>query len=412
MTLRDLTTDAISEWNVSDGEKSIDLAWWFDPSSGCHRNVRLTFCSGHLVDCRTLPAADRPLPLAAVPPLINPHTHLEFSTLPQPVGPPHPFTEWIESVIRWRMNHPDSAADNVRAGLRESRSAGIGGIGEITTSAAGRDAVLAESDVVSFRELIGFLPDHVDEQVSEIQRHIEQLSAAGPESCTAGISPHAPYSVNPKLLDAAVETCHAQGLPLAIHLAETLSELELLDRGTGEFRSFLESMGLWDDRVLRPGTSILSLLKQLCRVPRVLAVHCNYLTDREIHFLGEHPHIAVVYCPRTHHYFEHAPHPWQKIRSAGGTVVLGTDGRSSNPDLSVWKELLFLAQQFPERNDEELLPMATTLAAEALGVVDRIDGMTLITVPKHAPSERLLSSDSQPTGRLRIQNDSAELEFG
>ena len=47
---------------------------------------------------------------------------------------------------------------------------------------------------------------------------------------------------------------------------------------------------------------------------------------------------------------------------------MGTDGRSSNPDYSLWAELQFIDQQTHGSMRPELLKMATTNAAVALGV--------------------------------------------
>ena len=57
---------------------------------------------------------------------------------------------------------------------------------------------------------------------------------------------------------------------------------------------------------------------------------------------------------------------------AGAPVILGTDSRASNPDLSIWKDLQLATQQaclhaapFPF---EQLLKMVTTAPAEVLGM--------------------------------------------
>ena len=52
----------------------------------------------------------------------------------------------------------------------------------------------------------------------------------------------------------------------------------------------------------------------------------------------------------------------------GARVVLGTDSRASNPDLSLWKEIQFVAVQFPNIPVPRLLAMATIDAADALGL--------------------------------------------
>jgi cytosine/adenosine deaminase-related metal-dependent hydrolase len=97
-----------------------------------------------------------------------------------------------------------------------------------------------------------------------------------------------------------------------------------------------------------------------------LVVHGNYLADDELQFLATHPHMTLVYCPRTHAYFGHAPHPWRTLQLHGGRVILGTDSRASNPDLDLFAEAKFLAARHPQVDPAELLAMITRQAAEAL----------------------------------------------
>ncbi len=114
------------------------------------------------------------------------------------------------------------------------------------------------------------------------------------------------------------------------------------------------------------GRCILDLLKVLSAAPKVLAVHGNYFTNDDLSFLSRHPNITTVYCPRTHHFFGHTSHPFRKLLSAGCRVVLGTDSRASNPDLSIWRELQHVARLAPELSPGQLLAMITTHAAEAM----------------------------------------------
>lgn len=395
----------------------MDVAWWHRPGHPPEKNVRLRFIDGRIADSSSVSAAeeDSVLHVAVVPPLVNAHAHLEFSYLREPIGPSSPFPDWIRSVIRWRIDSAESVASGIDRGIAESCGQFVSVIGEITTSDEAV-SVLQHSDrnIVSFRELIGFLPDRIFDQISVMTRHLDSVSTTG--SVRAGISPHAPYSVHPELFSAAVATCAERGVPLAIHLGETTDELELLAYGTGRFVDFLRGMNLWDASVLPRGGRILHYLQQLAQLPHSLAIHCNYLDDDEIQFLGRNPQIAVVYCPRTHHYFGHQPHPWQKIVAAGGTVVLGTDGRSSNPDLSIWKELQFLAAQSLTATLEDLLPMVTSGAASALGLsaddVALDDGATLIALPEAAQrADCLLSGESMPVGVLREGPESASIRL-
>jgi aminodeoxyfutalosine deaminase len=156
--------------------------------------------------------------------------------------------------------------------------------------------------------------------------------------------------------------------PLAIHLAETEAELQLLRDGTGEIVDFLSGLGVWRDGVIPHGTRPLQYLRSLADLEHVVIAHGNYLDDEEIDFVASRRNLAVAYCPRTHAFFGHRQHPWRKIIARGGVVAIGTDGRCSNPDLSVWHELLCVSAQTPDCDPAILLQMGTLNGARALGL--------------------------------------------
>src|SRR5258707_6749140 len=56
------------------------------------------------------------------------------------------------------------------------------------------------------------------------------------------------------------------------------------------------------------------------------------------------------------------------MRAWGVNVALGTDSRASNPDLSLWNELLFLNRVAPDVDAAGLLKMGTWNGAIALGL--------------------------------------------
>ena len=190
----------------------------------------------------------------------------------------------------------------------------------------------------------------------------------GPQRMIRGLSPHAPYSVHPDLFRGLVDLAVARRAPVAMHLAETREELQLLADGTGDFVRFLEELGVWRPDAIPPGSRPLDYLRELARVEVALAIHGNYLAPDEIEFLVGHSNVSVVYCPRTHAFFRHAVHPWQMLLAKGINVALGTDSRASNPDLSVWNELLFLRRLAPDFDPAALLKLATWNGALAMGL--------------------------------------------
>lgn len=304
--------------------------------------------------------------VALIPGLINAHTHLEFSDLAEPVQPALPFTEWIRSLVGVRRTTP-ATRDVVQQGLAECQASGICSVGEIATQDwASADYSYSGLRVTAFRELIGLRAERIDVQLEVARNWLTPAQPPG-ESVTRGLSPHAPYSVHPDLYRDLVRLAAEHHAPVAVHLAETTSELELLSHGTGEFVEMLKRFNAWDEKAIPAGRRPLDYLIPLASLSHSLVIHGNYLQTGEIEWLAEHPQVSVIYCPRTHAFFRHAPHPWLQLLSRGVNVALGTDSRGSNPDLVVWREMQFLVQKFPQVDPASILELGTLAGAKALG---------------------------------------------
>jgi len=333
---------------------------------------------------------------ALLPALINCHTHLEFSSLAKPFTPALPFTSWIKSLVAYRREESIPPVVSIQAGLRESDAGGVGLVGEIATAEWPLDLDLSSApELVVFRECIGRTSEQQRNQLEAARRHLEfgerckkrsdrdslsECSGSGVEESrlgiTCGLSPHAPYSVHPDLLRDLVSLGIEFNAPLAMHVAETQAELELLRQGTGEFAEMLKQFGAWEPSMFDGSRTILDDLRELARLGCALVIHGNYLSDEEIDFLAGQPQLTVVYCPRTHYFFGHKEHPWRRLLKRGVNVAIGTDGRGSNPELSIWNELRFLAAANPEIDPTELLSMATLKAARGLRCDQTLGSLT------------------------------------
>jgi len=305
--------------------------------------------------------------VAIVPGFVNAHTHLEFSDLPAPLSPSQPFAAWMRTLIAYRRQRGDGATA-VRHGLEESRQSGTVAFGEIATQDGPAEMPVDVRGGVLFRELIGLPPEMVNGQLEIAVRFLQAEGTGRGGSAVRGISPHAPYSVHPELFERLIALAAQRRAPLTIHLAETDGELQLLREGRGELVELLSGLGVWRDGVVSLGTRPLDYLRPLAAIERVIVAHGNYLDDEELDFVAARRNMAVAYCPRTHAFFGHSDHPWRKLLARGGLVAIGTDGRCSNPDLSVWRELLFLHTRFPECDPAILLQMGTLNGARALGM--------------------------------------------
>ena len=156
------------------------------------------------------------------------------------------------------------------------------------------------------------------------------------------------------------------------------------------------------------GARPLDYLRLLTSAHRGLVIHGSYLDDAEIALLGANAErMTVVYCPRTYEFFHdiHAgsnrgPHaereeynqhaereeynagyPLEKMLAAGVAVALGTDGRGSSPDLSLFDEMRCVARRYPTVSRDRILRMGTLGGAAALG---RSDDLGTLEVGKRA----------------------------
>src|SRR5690606_29585813 len=135
-----------------------------------------------------------------------------------------------------------------------------------------------------FFEVLGLDEAAFKERQQAVREHLES-GAESPTGCVRGLSPHAPYTLHPELFHWTVEMALAHEAPVAMHLAETREELELLRNGSGPLVEMLRDLGVWRHGVLRPMDGVLSFLETMSPLQRVLVVHGNYLSDKEIEFL-------------------------------------------------------------------------------------------------------------------------------
>lgn len=336
--------------------------------------------------------------VAVLPGFVNAHTHLDLTGLRGLAPPRLPLPDWLRLVIAHRRTRsPEQVEADVRAGLAECVRTGTTLVGDISGD-GGSWKVLADCGIraVVFRELLGLPRDRAHAAEVTARAWLEEHPPT--TTCRPGLSPHAPYSVRGELLSRAATLAREHGTPLAIHLAETAEELELVQHRRGAFVAFLQDLGVW-----APDGPVGSLEEVLYTgvgrgsVSRLL-VHGNYLPPDTVLDPGD----SIVYCPRTHAAFGHPSHPFREFLRRGNRVALGTDSLASNPDLDLLEEVRFLRRTCADVPGEVLLRMATLAGAEALGWAEVTGSLEagksadLVVVPlagceEDDPYERVLS---------------------
>jgi cytosine/adenosine deaminase-related metal-dependent hydrolase len=306
-----------------------------------------------------------------IPGLVNAHTHLEFSDLDRPLDAAGGLPGWIERLIALRRGRSLTEADDtggaaLRRGLEESASHGVTAVGEIATRVPAGGYPGSGPRVRVFREALGLSPAAAAGAGRGAIRDVQRLLAVG---AAAGMSPHAPYSVAAPLATMLVAAARDCGVPLAMHVAESEAEAELLGTATGPFRELFERLGVWPPAI---GPSLLPAadwISRLARGPRGIVVHGTFLgrdADAWARLVRHRDRLCVAVCPRTNLALSGTLPPIGDFRAAGVRVTIGTDSRASSPDLSVLAECRTLVSA-GLASPAEALRMATVDAAWALG---------------------------------------------
>jgi cytosine/adenosine deaminase-related metal-dependent hydrolase len=332
--------------------------------------------------------------VALLPGLVNAHTHLEFSYLQRPLGKPGMrLVDWIRLVIAERGRTDIAPVLSTDSGWTESRQYGATTVCDIVSRAMAPG--VWSGDILAAIEVIGFSRARAASALSAVIEQLDRSKKAdGGYAVTAGrgasfaISPHAPYTVSPELLRQLVDLAISRKLLIAMHVAESAEELELLDSGTGQFQALLDERSMWDAEAVPRGSRPMDYLRMLAVAPRTLVIHGNYLQEDERAFLASHrDRMSLVYCPRTHAYFGHPRYPLPELLKAGVCVALGTDSRASNPDLDLLAEMRHVARSYPEIEPQAVLRLGTLAGAEALGRAADVGSITpgkfadLVAVP-------------------------------
>jgi 5-methylthioadenosine/S-adenosylhomocysteine deaminase len=191
-----------------------------------------------------------------------------------------------------------------------------------------------------------------------------------------GVSPHAPYTVSDDLFRATTHLAREWRLPMAIHIAESELEQQLVVDAEGSFAEGLRRRGI---AVERRGSTPIELLDRLGVLgARPLLIHCVRASGDDISRIAG-SESSVAHCPASNAKLGHGIAPIDEMLAAGITVGLGSDSMASNNRMDMLEEarLALLAQRtrLGSANTptaEDVLELATIGGASALGLADEI----------------------------------------
>lgn len=280
---------------------------------------------------------------ALTPPVVNAHTHLDLSTVPYFRGA---YTAFIKHVIDHAAARGIGAAEQ---GLRELKALGVGGFGDIVYRPEVLSWLLEHSPLpgVAYLEVINRDPTQADAVASRLARQLSEWRQIN-SRVRVGLSPHTPYNVSAALLKKLAEIARLEGFPLQMHVAESPEETELMTQGSGALQEVPLQYGFpaYQDW---PGLTPVRYLAELGVLgPHLTIVHGVQVDEEEVQMLAQSG-TRLVSCPRSNEGLACGSLPWTLYLKHRLEPALGTDSKSSSPDLDVRKEALFLWKQVDPR---------------------------------------------------------------
>lgn len=309
-----------------------------------------------------------------LPGLVNAHTHLELTGFDLGGPPEADFHSWIG---RLRAAKEACGADAflaaARLGIADCWAAGVTTVADTGDSGAVVRA-LAElgGSGVAYHEVFGPHPRQAEDALSGLRRRVDQLGRFAGGRVRLGVSPHAPYTVSGPLYRAVAAWAKEADLPLAVHLAESPGESELLRHAAGPFAA------AWCERGIplppNPGCSPVEWLDRHGVLgERTLCIHVVQADQADLARLARSSS-AVAHCPLSNAAHGHGTAPLAGFLAHGLRVGVGTDSGLSVgvPDLLAEART---ARGIAALDADSALGLATIGGARALGLEAEIGSL-------------------------------------
>jgi cytosine/adenosine deaminase-related metal-dependent hydrolase len=340
-------------------------------------NGRITYVGERREDGSSTDLGDAIL----MPGLVNAHCHLELTAM-RGFLEDLDFRRWILRLTAAKRTvlTGESLLDSARAGLEEGIAAGITTYADTCDSGVVVDA-MREYGVrgIMYQELFGPDPAQCAASIADFRSKLDRLREKTTDLVRVGISPHAPYTVSDDLFRAAAALSASENLPMAVHVAESEVETQLVVGAEGAFAEGLRGRGI--DVRARASTPIqlLATLGVLDRQP--LLIHCVRLDAADFGLIVS-SNSRIAHCPVSNAKLGHGIAPLLEMLAAGIDVGIGSDSMASNNRMDLLEEsraaLLFQRARVGTHealSPSDVLELATMGGACALGLADQIGSL-------------------------------------
>ena len=307
---------------------------------------------------------------ALVPGLVNCHTHLELTHFAGK-NRETAFAPWIRAIRALKDDTtPEEFSRAAEQGVRDAWVTGVTCVADTGSTGAPLQALARLGGRgIYHQEVFGPDPAKCSASLAELEQAVAGLIPLASRHVRLGVSPHAPYTVSEPLYRTVTEFARREGLPVAMHLAESREETELVRDGTGPFAQALHARGIAVRAHHCSPVEYLLRLGVLERTTGSLCIHCVQVNERDVEILRQ-AGAGIAHCPRSNRAHGHGTAPLAAFRRAGIRVGLGTDSVASVSDADLRAEAAAAGL-----TGEEALRMLTIEGARALGLEREIGSL-------------------------------------
>ena len=270
-----------------------------------------------------------------LPGFINPHCHLDYSTLRHAILPPRSFSEWVGRINALKRTlDPEDYLAAIARGFRESA----------------RWGTTALLNIESFPELMWKMPPPplrtwwfyemidvrsaiaTEELVAGALLFFQETArdpAVGEWLGGRGLSPHAPYTASPELYQLARECARGQR-PALDHPSGRIPGRtgDVRPWPGGRFTISSPELGRPMGDCGAGRSALAQLTARGCLGPECIAVHLNDWEEPDFALVapgGPLAGLTVVHCPLSHRYFRHTAFPLETLQKLAVNLCVGTD---------------------------------------------------------------------------------------
>ncbi|PYJ39628.1 MAG: hypothetical protein DME68_06245 [Verrucomicrobia bacterium] len=309
---------------------------------------------------------------ALLPGLINAHCHLDYTCLRGKIPPQKSFANWIRAINaeKAKLSEQDYLA-SIADGFAEAKRFGTTTIANLTAFPELIPQVNPPIRTWWFAELIDVRNPNRTSDLVELA--IDAMKRARDSGGGIGLAPHALFTASANLYRRCEEIAQCENILLTTHLAEAREEMSMFHDASGPLYEFLKSIGrdmsdCGHETPFAWFAKIAGAPAGRTLITEWIVAHLNELAESDFELLEESTSkLHVVHSPRSHAYFGHSRFPFERLRSLGFNICLGTDSLASNEDLSLFAEMRAFQRSEPAFSPKEVLEMVTGNAALALG---------------------------------------------